>query len=209
MRYTPGMGSYSAPGEPINQFALVTYLPDEIGVYLDQVRKELVPSCQARSHLSILPPRPLAVPLDQAGQQIENLTCQTQPFVIKVGEVKVFPLTGVIYLEIESGAEQVESLHASLNREAFAFDEPYPFHPHITLAQNFPVEEGSQCLENALAKWRNFPGRREFLLDRLVFVQNSCNNCWRDLRTYPLLAMPPLQPVLQPVLSPVSALRRA
>lgn len=193
------MGSHSVPGEPINQFALVTYLPDEIGMYLDQVRRELVPSCQARSHLSILPPRPLIVGKEMAEAQLDDMSRCSQPFVVKVGDVKVFPLTGVIYLEIESGFQQVETLHASLNREAFAFAEPYPFHPHITLAQNFPVEESADCLNNAIARWRDYPGRREFLLDRLVFVQNTCNNCWQDLRTFPLQGMPPLHPVFAPV----------
>jgi hypothetical protein len=193
------MGSTSVPGEPINQYALVTYLPAELGVYLDQVRKELVSSCQARSHLSILPPRPLGVPPSQAEAQIERMMRKTEPFVVKVGQVEVFPLTGVIYLELESGQKQVEALHASLNAEAFLFDEPYPFHPHITLAQNFLPCESPRCLELARQRWAEYAGPREFLLDQLVFVQNSCMNCWRDLRTYSLDGMPQIPPAYQPV----------
>ncbi len=193
------MGSTSVPGEPINQYALVTYLPAELGAYLDQLRKELVTSCQARSHLSLLPPRPLSVPPAQAEAQVERFSRRMQPVVVKVGKVEVFPLTGVIYLELESGQKEVESMHASLNAEAFSFDEPYPFHPHITLAQNFLPSESPQCLDLARQRWNEYTGPREFLLDRVVFVQNSCTNCWRDIRTFPLEGMPEMPPVMQPV----------
>jgi 2'-5' RNA ligase len=188
------MGSPSVPGEPINQYALVTYLPEELGAFLDQVRKELVPACQARSHLSILPPRSLAVPAEQAEMQVQLLSRHVQPFVVRVGAVEVFPITGVIYLELEAGKEAVETLHASLNLGAFSFPEPYPFHPHITLAQNFPVDAGLGCLDQARDKWAGYQGRREFLLDRVVFVQNSNTNCWKDLRTFPLQGMPQMTP---------------
>lgn len=193
------MGSTSVPGEPINQYALVTYLPAELGAYLDQLRKELVTSCQARSHLSILPPRPLSVTSSQAETQIERFSRRMQPVVVKVGSVQVFPLTGVIYLELQSGQEQVESMHASLNSEAFSFEEVYPFHPHITLAQNFLPAESPRCLDLARQRWEEYTGPREFLLDRVVFVQNTCTNCWRDLRTFALEGMPQMPPVLQPV----------
>jgi 2'-5' RNA ligase len=193
------MGSTSVPGEPINQYALVTYLPAELGAYLDQLRKELVTSCQARSHLSILPPRPLAVPINQAESQLDRFARRMQPTVIKVGNVEVFPLTGVIYLELQSGQQQIESMHASLNSEAFAFDEPYPFHPHITLAQNFLPCDSPRCLDLGRQRWAEYTGPREFLLDRVVFVQNSCTNCWSDLRTFKLEGMPDMPPVMQPV----------
>ncbi len=192
------MGSCSAPGEPINQYALVTYLPDELGAYLDQARRDLVPACQARSHLSILPPRSLALPASQAEAEIKYVSHISQPFVVKVGQVAVFPLTGVIYLELEAGQNEITKLHATLNAGAFSFQEPYPFHPHITLAQNFDLSTSAERMEYARRQWATYKGRREFLLDRLVFVQNTNQNCWMDLRAFELRGLPlsaPLEPV--------------
>lgn len=198
----PDMGSSSVPIEPINQYALVTYLPDELGQFLDQMRRDLVPMCTARSHISLLPPRSLQTDPIYAENLIEELSLHQQPCVIRLGDVSVFPMTSVIYLEIETGQHEVTQIHESLNQGALQFPEPYPFHPHITLAQNFDIGTTMERFEHAKKVWSEFCGRREFLLDRVVFVQNSASNCWRDLRTFELRGMP-LEPA--PVrTSPVS-----
>lgn len=184
------MGSCSVPCEPINQYALVTYLPDELGCFLDQLRRDLVARCNARSHLSLLPPRPLLVSSSLAESQILSVSRRSQPFVVRIGEVCVFPKTSVVYLELTAGQAELSSMHDQLATDAFEFEEPFPFHPHITLAQNFEIETVEQRLEAARASWAAYSGPREFLLDRLVFVQNSSTNCWMDLRSFPLLGLP-------------------
>jgi 2'-5' RNA ligase len=184
------MGSCSAPDEPINQYALVTYFPDELGFFLDQLRRELVCNCTARSHLSLLPPRSLSVPQHEAESQIQRISRLSEPFVVKVGNVAVFPQTSVIYLEVVAGARQLISLHDEMSTDALAFAEPFPFHPHITLAQNFAVDTVANRLDMARTLWDQYKGPREFLLDRVVFVRNSVNNRWIDLRSFPLLGVP-------------------
>lgn len=184
------MGSCSAPSEPINQYALVTYLPGEIGCYLDQLRRELVSLCNARSHISLLPPRSLSTSPLQAESQIRSLSFLAQPFVVKIGKVCVFPKTSVIYLELEAGQRELEELHCKFATDALDFDEPYPFHPHITLAQNFETGTVDERVRQAQAQWDVYIGPREFLLDKVVFVQNSSNNCWIDLKTFCLQGLP-------------------
>ncbi len=184
------MGSCSAPSEPINQYALVTYLPGELGCYLDQLRRDLVSQCNARSHISLLPPRPLDSSPNQAESQIRSLSFLSQPVVVKIGNVCVFPRTSVIYLEIETGQRELEDLHSKFASDALAFEEPFPFHPHITLAQNFEIGTVEELVSQAQAQWDAYSGPREFLLDRIVFVQNSSNNCWIDLKTFLLQGLP-------------------
>lgn len=184
------MGSCSAPDEPINQYALVTYLPDELGCFLDQLRRDLVVNCNARSHLSLLPPRSLCVGPNEAEAQIQQVSRGARPFVVQVGGVAVFPQTSVIYLELSAGKDQLTVLHDQMSRDALAFCEPFPFHPHITLAQNFATETVQERVDLARRRWAAYSGPREFLLDRVVFVQNSRNNCWTDLRCFPLLGVP-------------------
>lgn len=196
------MGSCSAPGEPINQYALVTYLPDELGAFLDQVRKDLVADCNARSHLSLLPPRALELSARIAESQIQNICLKSQPFVVRIGKVAVFPVTSVVYLELESGQHEIERLHLDLATHALDYNEPYPFHPHVTLAQNFDLGTVEARFEEAQARWKSYGGPREFLLDRLVFVQNTDNKCWIDLRAFELQGLPVRQPLaVEPVLT--------
>ena len=188
------MGSCSAPGESINQYALVTYLPDELGAFLDQVRRDLVADCKARSHLSLLPPRALELSPQIAESQIQTICLTAQPFVVRIGKVAVFPMTSVVYLELESGQLEIERLHRELATQALDFNEPYPFHPHVTLAQNFDLGTVGERVEEAQAQWASYRGPREFLLDRVVFVQNTGNNCWIDLRAFALQGLPVTQP---------------
>jgi 2'-5' RNA ligase len=115
---------------------------------------------------------------------------RTQPFVVRIGNIGVFPRTSVIYLELEAGQRELEDLHLKFGTDALAFDEPYPFHPHITLAQNFDAGTVAERRAEAQSKWDAYRGPREFLLDRVVFVQNSSNNCWIDLKSYELRGLP-------------------
>ena len=184
------MGSCSAPSEPINQYALVTYLPGELGRYLDQLRRDLVSQCNARSHISLLPPRSLESSPLQAESQIRSLSLLSQPFVVRIGKVCIFPRTSVVYLELEAGQQDLEELHRKFATDALAFDEPFPFHPHITLAQNFEVGTVGERVQQAQSQWDAYKGPREFLLDRVVFVQNSSNNCWLDLKAFSLQSLP-------------------
>lgn len=197
------MGCDSVPVEPINQYALVTYLPDELGAFLDTLRKDIVPQCNARSHISLLPPRAISQPPDMAESHIQSISFHSQPFVVKIASVSIFPLTSVIYLEIEAGFHQIESLHSSLNVGPLFFPEPYPFHPHITLAQNFDLATVQERAAYARNRWSEYKGPREFLLDNVVFVQNSTTNCWTDLRRFELRALPASIPELIPVPVPL------
>jgi 2'-5' RNA ligase len=193
------MGCHSVPVEPINQYALVTYLPDELGAFLDTLRKDIVPQCNARSHISLLPPRALSQPPEDAESHIQSVSLMAQPFVVKIGAVSIFPLTSVIYLEVEAGFHQIESLHSVLNLGPLSFPEPYPFHPHITLAQNFDLATVQERAAYARQRWAQYTGPREFLLDNVMFVQNSASNCWADLRCYHLRGIPSAIPVRVPV----------
>ena len=89
----------------------------------------------------------------------------------------------------------LDSLHRKLSTDSLEFDEPFPFHPHITLAQNFDLGTVAERFEIANASWNSYAGPREFLLDRVVFVQNTENNCWMDLRAFPLKGLPHAAPM--------------
>jgi hypothetical protein len=45
----------------LNVFALVIYIGDPLGRFLDDLRRELSPQCNPHAHVSVLPPRPLSV----------------------------------------------------------------------------------------------------------------------------------------------------
>ncbi len=179
-----------AEGGRPSLYALVIYLPDPLRTFLDDLRLEMIPGCNPHAHVSVLPPRPLTEPPDEAIQQSLSAMAGFAPFQVQLGQIEKFNATDVIYISVERGADQLRKMHASLNHGALAFDEPYAYHPHITLAQEIPAGRVEQLLEHATRRWNEFPGPRKFLADHTVFVKNTRGNFWIDLATGPLLAAP-------------------
>lgn len=174
----------------LNVFALVIYIPDPLGRFLDDLRRELVPLYNPHAHVSVLPPRPLLVDWRLASEQLRGLTDNWAPFEIALTEVNIFPLTKVIYIELGRGASELRRMHGAMERDALAFEEPYEYHPHVTLAQEIDGQNVEALAECAARRWREYRGPRSFRAERAMFVQNTLQNCWIDLAEYSLGAVP-------------------
>src|SRR4051794_17837278 len=101
---------------PINQFAVVCYIPEQLGTFITNVRKELVCGCTAQSHVTILPPRPLFVSPADAEADLRRLVCDFKPFEIRIPEIKIFEETSVVYAEVTQGSEELRYMHRVLNK---------------------------------------------------------------------------------------------
>lgn len=170
----------------IDSFALVCYLPGALGAFLDRLRSELVVTCSARSHVTILPPRPLAGPESMAKRQIAERIPECHPFRIDLGKVELFDGTKVVYLGLCCGDKQLRTMHDALNVEALGFPEPFVYHPHVTLAQGLSPDDVAEATELASARWNEFQHSRSFQVETLTFVQNTTTNNWLDLVEYEL-----------------------
>jgi 2'-5' RNA ligase len=181
-------------GERPSLYALVIYLPDPLGAYLDNLRREMVPDCNPHAHVSVLPPRPLPVAPEAAIEEARGIVGSFAPFDIELGRIEKFDVTDVIYISVEDGAGQLRRMHETLTRGPLAYQEPFAYHPHVTLAQE--IEEGhvASLAELAARRWREFQGPRRFRAESTVFVRNSQGNRWIDLADGPLRAAPVAPP---------------
>src|ERR1051325_11266934 len=127
--------------EYLNSFSLVSYIPEPLAQFLDRLRCELVPNCFLRAHVTILPPRPLTSTTEQACEQIRELAYSMDPIDIELTEVEIFPHTDVIYIAIGGGSDELRRMHAKLNTKHLSYNEPFEYHPHITLAQNLKTDQ--------------------------------------------------------------------
>ena len=168
-------------GEPINLFSLVTYLPEPLGSFIDGLRCELVPGCKLRAHVTLLPPRALVYAPDEAWAHIRSQLRNFKAFEVKLKEVEIFPRSTVVYVALGQGLDQMQALHGALNAEAAYFKEPFPYHPHITLAQQILEAQVPAVFELARYRWAVFPHERAFPVDRAVWVQCTRLNNWIDL----------------------------
>ncbi len=176
------MNGRNGAGNAIHPFALISYLPEPLGGFLNTLRCELVPRCQAKSHITVLPPRPLAYGSpDAAWRELSDLLDNFPPFRLELNSIEVFEGTNVIYLSVGAGYRELKEMHAALNRGPLQFDEPFKYHPHVTLAQELSPEQVEAAAAHARARWREFPSSHSFMLDRLTFVENTADNCWVDL----------------------------
>lgn len=184
-----GMLAWVPAEQRMNVFALVIYIPDPLGRYLDELRRELVPGCNPHAHVSVLPPRPLAVEWQVASEQVRVRAGNWAPFDIALARIRRFPVTNVIYLELGQGASEMVRIHADMNSQALKFAEPFEYHPHITLAQEIPAGEVDAVHRKAEELWDRYTGPRTFRAERTAFVQNTLGNRWIDLAQFSLGAV--------------------
>jgi 2'-5' RNA ligase len=180
------MHSESDGARPPSLYALVIYLPDPLGGFLDDLRLEMAPGCNPHAHVSVLPPRPLPVAPEAAIEEARGILAGFAPFDIELGSIEKFDVTDVIYISVERGAEELRGMHESLNRGALGFNEPFAYHPHVTLAQEIPEGQAEALLKLAAHRWREFQGTRRFRAENAVFVRNTRGNRWTDLANGPL-----------------------
>ena len=180
----------------INSFALVSYLSGPLAELLDEIRHDFAPESRAKAHLTVLPPRPLfgapTLPPNGASEAIPEATAETieelkirlkdfQPFQVELGGIEVFPGTQVIYVSVKTGFTELERMHRTLNAGCVACQEPYPYHPHVTVVQELAPEDVRNAAQFARWRWSEFKHSRSVWVDRLTFVQNTLENCWTDL----------------------------
>ncbi|MGC8794837.1 MAG: 2'-5' RNA ligase family protein [Bryobacteraceae bacterium] len=172
----PGNGT-----RPINSYAVVTYIPDPLGAFLDDMRRELVPNCIPHAHVTILPARPLSLPAEEAWRLIQRRAEAFPAFEVETGDIEVFENTFVAYVAVKKGWDELVALHDALSQEPLWFVEPYPYHPHITVAQDFDPALLWEIADKARQLWQRYPHPRSFLVDSLTFVQATADNRWLDL----------------------------
>ena len=192
MSIQAGSNEEPPPGQaPKDEYALVCYIPGALGGFLDVLRTELVPDCAARSHVTLLPPRPLRGLAAEARQQLRAALPAFKPFVVELGLVSVFQSTRVLYLELLRGQHELDTIHRNLNASALFYEEPFAYHPHVTLAQGPTVfEDADAKAAHAVARWADFRLPRTFIVDTVMFVQNGGSQGWLDLDELPVGRQP-------------------
>lgn len=175
------MDGSNGAGSRINSFALVSYLPQPLAGFLDALRFELEPLCHAKSHVTVLPPRPLASTAQEAWQELRVGLEEFSPFQVELQEIEIFDVSNVVYLSLGAGSAQLKSMHSALNTGQLSFIEPFDYHPHITLAQDLDSSQAQTAAALAAERWSGFTQPRSFAVDQITFVQNTRDNRWVDL----------------------------
>jgi|GEM_PF-768299 len=170
----------------LNSYALVCYLPEPLGSFFDHLSKKLVPHCQPRSHITLLPPRHLSGPRADAETTIESVAATLSPFEVEITSIEIFDVTSVIYADVGEGRERLMQIHKRLDSGALRFDEQFPFHPHITLSIDATADQIPELAQYARDEWKAFPYERRFTVETLHLVHNVAPGTWKDVRRFHL-----------------------
>lgn len=168
----------------LNSYALVSYLPEPLGGFLDSLSRELVPECRPHAHITLLPPRHLSGSVEEAKSTIERVTMTLRPFDLEITTIEIFDVTAVIYADIGAGRTRLFDLHRSLNVDSLFYQEQFDYHPHVTLAIKTEDRDVPALLERARREWAAYTGSRCFRVDQLHFVHNVAPDCWDDVASY-------------------------
>src|ERR1019366_1006101 len=170
------------------RYALVAYLKNSAGEFVENLRRELHPDLpHLAAHLTILPPRPLQGSEDSAVQVLERICGNEEPFEVTLGDVETFvPVTLTVYIRVQGAAAHMSELHSKLNTEALAFEEEWPYIPHLTIVKMSAEQPAQTAFQMARQRWSHYSGSRRILLERLTFVREDVENHWVDLAPIPL-----------------------
>jgi 2'-5' RNA ligase len=172
--------------QTLGQFALVSYIPDPLARFLDDLSRELTPGCNPRAHVTVLPPRPHHNDLKRTIERITGESRGFAPFWIETGTIEIFETSNVVYLSMKHGMKELRAIYRTLNCGSLEFRESFPYHPHITVAQDLEPEEAAQMAGVARKRWSRYQGPRGFPVLALSFVQNVAPSVWTDVATFPL-----------------------
>ncbi len=174
-------------------YALVAYVRDSVGLFAEDLRREIHPEHPDwPAHLTVLPPRLLLGSEEQATQVIEEVCRQFTPFEILMGSVETFaPTTPTVFIRVAYGAFRLRDLHDKLTRGALGANEPWPYMPHLTIAKLPDQARALRGTEIARQRWSDFRGPRIVHVAELTFVrQSETNQNWLDLSSVRLEGQP-------------------
>ena len=170
-------------------FALVSYMPEPLRSWLVRLRELLPVEASSEPHVTILPPRPLTLPLNEAQEKIASVLDNCPRFEIELSGIRAFRETNVLYLEVSDGAHMLRRLHSQLDTGEFRFQECFDFHPHVTIGGPVAPAEMEALSSRAADAWQSSLCTPRFAIEEvsLVSIQgNGARRAWRRLWTHKL-----------------------
>jgi 2'-5' RNA ligase len=170
-----------------SRYALVTYLRNPIGEFVEHLRQELHPTTQhMAAHLTILPPRELRSTEQAAVEFLEEACSRVIPFSVELGDVETFlPTTATVFIQVKRAAYRMRELHDQLCGRGLQCAEIWPYIPHLTILKTEDDAEARAAYKIAHERWAQFTGRRDVLVEKLMFVKETAG-CWQDVAPLPL-----------------------
>jgi 2'-5' RNA ligase len=170
------------------RYALVAYVRNPVGEFVEKLRRELHPALPHLSaHITILPPRHLQGSEHSAREQLAEICSTVEPFEITLGDVETFvPVTPTVFIRVAHAGYKMRELHDRLNTKMLAAEEQWPYMPHLTIVKMGTEQQARNAFTIGHQRWNSYTGTRRARIAELTFVREEQENCWVDLSPVPL-----------------------
>ena len=170
------------------RYALVAYVKNGIGEFVESLRRELHPDLpHLAAHVTLLPPRYLSSDENTALETAKEVCQDVEPFEVSLGEVETFiPVTPTVFIRVAHAAYRMRELHDQLNINGLAYEEEWPYMPHLTIVKMGAEDQAQHAYRVARSRWADFHQCRCLEIRDLTFVREAAQNQWVDLAGIPL-----------------------
>lgn len=133
-------------------------------------------------HVTLIPPTTIGTDeLDLVLAQM-SATCEETPgFTLDLRGTGTFrPISDVVFVAVSRGISECELLAQQLRQGPFDTPLNFPYHPHVTVAQNVASEfldEVYECLEDFKAN---------FVVDHIALHRQNANGSWDQIARFAL-----------------------
>ncbi len=144
-------------------------------------------------HVTLLPPTSFST-RDLAGveRHLQSIAERGRPFVIHLRGSGTFrPLSPVVFVTLAQGISDCEQLEAKVRSGVLARKVSFPYHPHVTVAQDLP----EASLDRAFDGLASYDAR--FRVWGFSLFEKGRDRVWRPQRDFPFGAPRP-GPALAP-----------
>ena len=133
-------------------------------------------------HVTLLPPTPVAVAgWDGVEAHLAAAARSVQPFAMHLSGTGTFrPTSPVVFVQVAKGVAECEVLERAIRRGPLARDLQFPYHPHVTVAQEVP----GPALDQAYEGLAEFVAR--FAVTHFVLFSRNDDRRWEWRTEFPL-----------------------
>ena len=133
-------------------------------------------------HVTLLPPTPVELAdWDRIEAHLAAAARAVEPFPMHLSGTGTFrPTSPVVFVQVASGVAQCETLERAIRSGPLSRDLQFPYHPHVTVAQDVP----DAALDQAYEGLAEFVAR--FAVTHFVLFSRSDDRRWEWRTEFPL-----------------------
>ncbi len=119
-------------------------------------------------HVTLLPPTPVpSDSMDAIEQHLTDTAAGHRPFVMHLAGTGTFrPTSPVVFIQVATGVSDCELLEREIRRGPLARELEFPYHPHVTVAQDIAETALDEAYDGLAGFVARFPVERFALFSR-------------------------------------------